>query len=459
MKIITRQYLIEFLVFVLLSLGIVFIAKSQDTSSISNKSSVQIEVEVYENGKSTKTNKYFEINSDELSEEIDNMVSDIEKVLEQAIGDIENAAIEVNIQKHLKEIQFPDFNAVISTFPKFEWHSEADSTIAFLGIEGQDKKDKWGNSGVAITKIIPESVAEKAGLQNGDLITNLDGLSIASFEQLATHIKSKSPKDDMNIKYIRNGEEREQKVSLGSKTLGHNTLIMKIEDENGFKTYSFPDYFKNNFHEKHHDSPKLGIEAGQNNAGIQVMRVLPNSLGEDLGLEIGDIITAIDGNKISDLEMLKTALSNKEQGEKIKVTVARKGKNQTLSSIIPNNTTPTKQLYQAHIQKVNSDEIELIEKLSGKSLDVNNALQVNSLNLSPNPSNGIYDIEIDPVFEGEVEISVFNAYGGIVFKESFQAMSSGSTRCTVNISDAPAGMYYLSILQNGKGLTQRLIKQ
>ena len=459
MKTITRQSFLEFVAFILLSLGIVIIAQAQDTTVLNNKSSVQIEVEIQENGRSTKTNKYFEINSEAFSEEVEEMVSEIEEVLKHALSDLEHTEIEVNIHKHFNDIEFPDFKSVTSAIPKFEWQNHKVETTAFLGIQGKDIAESESIKGITVTNIIPGSAAEKSGLKKGDIITTIDDLEITSFQECTSYIKTKRPGDQINIVVYRNDVEMMYSVTLEQMEIERNVLIMRVENEDGIKEISFPDYLTQGCYPKDKNTPKLGIEVAQNSSGIQVMKVLPNSLAADLGIEVGDIITAVDDSIINDLASLTSSVSSKNEGEIITITLNRNGYKKTVTSIISNPKIRSKTIYKAHIQHVNDEEIKMIQNISGQNLDSKNSLPIQSIKVSPNPSNGVFEIEINLIEKGTLEAIVFNAYGAEIYTESIKADQPGLKHFTVNITDAPVGMYYLSLLQNGKGLTQRLIKE
>ena len=61
--------------------------------------------------------------------------------------------------------------------------------------------------------------------------------------------------------------------------------------------------------------------------GIYVSQVIKDSPAEKADIMAGDIITAMDGNKLSTMEGLKEQISRKEAGTKIKITLKRSSKN------------------------------------------------------------------------------------------------------------------------------------
>jgi S1-C subfamily serine protease len=67
---------------------------------------------------------------------------------------------------------------------------------AFIGIQVQATA-----SGVSIGPLVPGSPAEKAGLQQGDVITSLDGTPVASFVDIRTFLFDKHPGDSVTLAY------------------------------------------------------------------------------------------------------------------------------------------------------------------------------------------------------------------------------------------------------------------
>ena len=70
---------------------------------------------------------------------------------------------------------------------------------------------------------------------------------------------------------------------------------------------------------------------GDSNAmGGVVAQVVPDSPGAKAGLEIGDVITEIDGQKVNDAGDLQVRIGLKKPGTKVELTVLRNGKTMTV---------------------------------------------------------------------------------------------------------------------------------
>jgi len=68
--------------------------------------------------------------------------------------------------------------------------------------------------GVYVAGIEADSGAEAAGLKPGDIIKNVDGVSIYKFSDLTGYLNAKRPDDMVSVTLNRNGEELNKKVVL-----------------------------------------------------------------------------------------------------------------------------------------------------------------------------------------------------------------------------------------------------
>ncbi len=84
----------------------------------------------------------------------------------------------------------------------------------FLGISGQDPT--LGRAGALVIDVVPNSPAGQSGLQQGDLIINVDGLPILGMSELSARIRLTSPGTEISLVVLRNGEEIAIAVVLGS---------------------------------------------------------------------------------------------------------------------------------------------------------------------------------------------------------------------------------------------------
>ena len=75
--------------------------------------------------------------------------------------------------------------------------------------------------------------------------------------------------------------------------------------------------------------PTLGITMSENKNGVLVSEVKPNSVAANAGLQKGDVITAINDEKVVNMASLKYALYKYEVGDTVTIHYLRNGKAQT----------------------------------------------------------------------------------------------------------------------------------
>jgi len=96
--------------------------------------------------------------------------------------------------------------------------SVTNSNRAYLGVE---VADTGGASGVYITRVIPGTAADKAGLQAGELITAANGTPTPTSNVLAILLARLKPGQKVTVKFIRQDRHRgEAKVVLGEYSSG-----------------------------------------------------------------------------------------------------------------------------------------------------------------------------------------------------------------------------------------------
>jgi len=105
------------------------------------------------------------------------------------------------------------------------------------------------NKGVYIAQIIENSPAEKAGLREGDVILEVEGLSVTSASELASIIHNYTPGSKVKIKFDRKGKIHEIEVTLGESSEKNEDNIqarefigIKVDEisESDRETYQIP---------------------------------------------------------------------------------------------------------------------------------------------------------------------------------------------------------------------------
>jgi putative serine protease PepD len=86
------------------------------------------------------------------------------------------------------------------------------ATRAVLGASATDAAD----GGATLSNVQSGSAAAKAGLQDGDVVTKVDGRTIADGESLVAAIRSAAPGASVQLTYVRSGQTHTVTATLGS---------------------------------------------------------------------------------------------------------------------------------------------------------------------------------------------------------------------------------------------------
>ncbi len=78
----------------------------------------------------------------------------------------------------------------------------------------------------------------------------------------------------------------------------------------------------------------LGVSVADATGGALVEAVEPGSPAESAGIQVGDVITAIDGKTIADGAALQTAIRSEKAGKAVAITVLRGGQSTTLHATL-----------------------------------------------------------------------------------------------------------------------------
>jgi putative serine protease PepD len=77
--------------------------------------------------------------------------------------------------------------------------------------------------------------------------------------------------------------------------------------------------------------PLLGVQVGTASNGVSVAKVESGSGAEKAGIKSGDVITSVDGTKVTSSQQLRTIIAAHKPGDTLQVEVLRSGSTKTLT--------------------------------------------------------------------------------------------------------------------------------
>ena len=86
----------------------------------------------------------------------------------------------------------------------------------------------------------------------------------------------------------------------------------------------------------------------------------------------------------------------------------------------------------------------------------NSSLENTVFNLSPNPNNGSFHININGLNSGKTAVTIYNTLGELVYKTEQETLNSSLVK-DIQLNQAANGVYFIKITSNGQTLTKKMV--
>lgn len=200
------------------------------------------------------------------------------------------------------------------------WLGVVTQSVDYDLAEAFDLEVKYG---VIVNELVEDSPAEKVGLKIDDIIVAIDSEEITDYDDLVDLLDERAVGDQVTISLFRDGEKLDVVVELAKRPRGR--LIWDRGSNSSFD-------FRNSFRSNHAyigvhvtDLSKqlgefFGVDDGR---GALIREVEEDSPAEEAGLKAGDVIIAIDTDKMRDAGDVAGYVFDAEPGDRLNVTVIR----------------------------------------------------------------------------------------------------------------------------------------
>lgn len=341
---------------------------------------------------------------------------------------------------------------------KITWKGDEDFTIKLPMMSNKGEMGvtlgESSNEGVAISHVEKKSGAAQAGLKAGDVITEIDGNTIMTSEELIELLEDKKAGETVDVGYTRNGSVYKTPVILKKS----NNIFFFKNDEHEIKWENNDDDWDFNWIEDDGNA-SMGILLGDDlEEGILVDGTIENSGAEAAGLKKGDIITAINGEKVNTNEALIEAIQTQNAGDEVQVTYLRDGEENTVDVELGTKKVMIKKPRDIDVlfkDKEEDEEMEEYKKVETPTVSEGQRLEFTQLDMYPNPNQGAFSLDFE-IPAGATTITIVDVDGKEVFKKEMPDFN-GIFSDRIDISEQPSGVYFLNIIQGEKRVVKKVI--
>ncbi len=170
----------------------------------------------------------------------------------------------------------------------------------FIGLTVSDVSQSFvrsfGEGGVLIEDVEPDSPAEKAGLQMADVILSIDGVPIVSVDQYLSEIWTYTPGDLLPLTILRGDARISLRMTLSDLPAGYEMAYT-------YRVFGF--------------SLKQGRQA------LLLDEVVPDSPAHKVGLRPGDLLLKVEDVQVEKLADFEQAMEERLGRKPLNFTVAR----------------------------------------------------------------------------------------------------------------------------------------
>jgi len=148
-------------------------------------------------------------------------------------------------------------------------------------------------SGAIVSQVTPDSPASRAGLENGDVITHINGTKIVNGSDLQLAVANTTPGTKIQLGILRNGQQKNLDLTVGE--FHKNNDVASNDGDNASPA----------------QGGKLGLAMSDltpdvrqqlnlpdNVKGAAIASVRPGSPAEDAGLQPGDVIVQVNRHNV-----------------------------------------------------------------------------------------------------------------------------------------------------------------
>ena len=181
---------------------------------------------------------------------------------------------------------------------------------AYLGIVPQDVTPSIARAfhvdathgGALVGDVSPDSPAQRAGIQKGDIILDVNGKPVNDANELRMTISMMAPGTSVKLNVLRNGEQRPMTVALAElPTKQENAGLNQQDSDNALAGVSVDNLTPDTARQ---------LDLPPSTTGVVVTNVDPASQAADSGLHPGDVIQEVNRKPVRNRAEFQAAVHN-----------------------------------------------------------------------------------------------------------------------------------------------------
>lgn len=199
-----------------------------------------------------------------------------------------------------EEVRYGYLGVTVMTDAPSKYHSVGDQRV----------------HGAQLGDILSDGPAERAGLRTGDIIIELDGSPVADADHLVRLVGATPVGSPVTARFVRDGDRRDASVTLGDRPIAERqrAVIAGVEvPTTNWRGALFAEIT---------EPVRTQLGLGPGDPGLVVVNVYPGSDAAKRGLEVDQVIVAVNDRPVRSLEQF---------------AVARNGASDTLRLALENN--------------------------------------------------------------------------------------------------------------------------
>jgi C-terminal processing protease CtpA/Prc len=305
-------------------------------------------------------------------------------------------------------------------------------TRPLLGVYADESSN--GN-GLLLTGVVKGKGSDVAGLQSGDVVTDIDGQSINNIYDLRNILNQRQPGESVKVTYQRAGESMTTDVVLSETTTWQ-------KKRNPCKVF-------------------IGVQLGGHNfsgRGVNVDRIIPGWPADKAGIKAGDVIVALDDVEVNNHHDLLVERNKHNAGEYFTLSVLRAGVEIDIDAQFlpcPEETTAVGAAAAPEVINQIPDDIPTTVENSPLDEEIDGALKLEAYRAFPNPTYGMIRLQFIAE-EGPTTVRIVDVSGKVIYKDVMNHFD-GYYNKEVDIKDGTPGTVVLQIQQADKVVNKKLI--